>query len=201
MSSSSLTLCLLEQPACLRVASPWALYCFGACLLFGFHVSWDSRVPRSLLIGGLCWLSNIPRSLDLVPVIVALVDIEVSVVHRFCKASKDYASFNVVRDSGVFYKAMWRHMSLVKSMFITRVWQLSPNGKFIIWFLNSSLSSFRIEKEKQYMDAYLNTDMILGTSIIVHRLCADILDGFLAYISSYVSSVLTREVLTSLFYR
>lgn len=77
-------------------------------------------------------MSNIPQSLDLVPVIVALVDTEVSVVHRFCKASKDYTSFNVVRDSVVFYKVMWRHMSLVKSMFITRVWQSSPNGKFII---------------------------------------------------------------------
>ena len=51
-------------------------------------------------------MSNIPWSLDLVPVIVARVDIEVFVVHRFCKASKDYASFNVVRDSVVFYKAM-----------------------------------------------------------------------------------------------
>lgn len=171
MSSSSLTLCLLEQPVHLRVTSPWALYCLGACLLLGFHISWDPRVPRRLLIGGLCWLSNIPQSLDLVSVIVALVDIEVSVVHRFCKASKDYASLSAVRDSVVFYKARWRHTSLVKSMFITRVWQLSPNGIFIIWYLNFSLSSFRIEKEKQYMDEYLNMGMILGTSIIVHRLC------------------------------
>lgn len=98
-------------------------------------------------------------------------DTEVYVVHRFCKANKDYASFSVVRDSVVFYKALWRHMSLIKNMFITRVWQLPPNGIFIIWYLNSSLSSFRIEKEKQYMDAYLNMDMILGTSITVHRLC------------------------------
>lgn len=124
---------LLKLPPCLscKWIAPLSLYAFWSNqevlelehdYYWASHISWDPKIPIRLVIGGLCWLSNIHSPWTWSLSWVVLVDVEKCL---WCmdsvRQAKDYASFNVVRGSLVFQK-------VIKNMFITGAWQLSPNG-------------------------------------------------------------------------